>query len=210
MSSRDGEATKRRILAAALHEFSAKGISGARVDAIARRAKVNKAMLYYYFESKEGLFQEVLGQPVAEYAQLLRSPNVTDSDRLVHRTEVRPANPEYVRLLTWEALEANPLRPADEELRRAYFQTWVHAVEAEQRAGNLPEDLDAAQLVLAEICVALGPLILPQLARLITGVPIDDPEFVSARREFLRALTRRLDTAPESSSSQRVDAGESA
>src|SRR5690349_12025220 len=40
MTTRDPEATKQRILAAALHEFSAKGISGARVDAIAERAKV--------------------------------------------------------------------------------------------------------------------------------------------------------------------------
>src|SRR4051794_3434610 len=41
MATRDPEATKQRILAAALHEFSAKGIAGARVDAIAQRAKVN-------------------------------------------------------------------------------------------------------------------------------------------------------------------------
>ena len=60
MPTRDPEATKERILAAAAEEFSAKGISGARVDAIADRARVNKRMLYYYFGSKEGLFREIL------------------------------------------------------------------------------------------------------------------------------------------------------
>ena len=66
MSTRDPEATKERILAAALHEFSAKGISGARVDAIASRAKVNKRMLYYYFGSKDELFREILRRRLAE------------------------------------------------------------------------------------------------------------------------------------------------
>ena len=66
MASRDPEATKARILAAARREFSAKGISGARVDAIAARAKVNKRMLYYYFESKEGLFREILRRRLHE------------------------------------------------------------------------------------------------------------------------------------------------
>jgi AcrR family transcriptional regulator len=197
MSVRDPEATKRRILAAALHEFSAKGISGARVDAIAARAKVNKAMLYYYFGSKEGLFRAVRGQPLIEQSKRLRSPNVTSADRLVERTESRAPDPEYVRLLTWEALEADPLEPADEELRRAFFRTWVAAVEEAQRAGELPSDLDPGQLVLGEICLTLGPWLLPQIARLITETTVDDPEFVRARREFLRAVTRRLDHAPE-------------
>ena len=57
---RDPEATKARILAAATEEFAAKGISGARIDDIAERARTNKRMLYYYFGSKEGLFREIL------------------------------------------------------------------------------------------------------------------------------------------------------
>src|SRR4029453_1618940 len=59
---RDPEGTRRRILAAALREFSAKGIDGARVDAIAARAGTNKRMLYYYFGSKDDLFRAVLRQ----------------------------------------------------------------------------------------------------------------------------------------------------
>ena len=41
--------TKSRIMAAALEEFSAHGLSGARVDKIGKVAGVNKAMIYYYF-----------------------------------------------------------------------------------------------------------------------------------------------------------------
>ena len=48
--------TRERILRAALHEFSAHGLAGARTDAIAESAKVNKALLYYYFKNKESLY----------------------------------------------------------------------------------------------------------------------------------------------------------
>src|ERR687891_24983 len=49
-----------RILAAAALEFSERGYAGARVDRIARRARVNKAMLYYHFKSKQSLYRHVL------------------------------------------------------------------------------------------------------------------------------------------------------
>ena len=49
-----------RILAAAALEFSERGFAGARVDRIARRAKVNKAMLYYHFKSKDRLYKTLL------------------------------------------------------------------------------------------------------------------------------------------------------
>jgi TetR/AcrR family transcriptional regulator len=51
-----------RILAAAALEFAERGFAGARVDRIARRAKVNKAMLYYHFKSKQGLYRALLRQ----------------------------------------------------------------------------------------------------------------------------------------------------
>jgi TetR/AcrR family transcriptional regulator len=193
MAARDPEATKRRILDAARHEFSAKGISGARVDTIAARAKVNKRMLYYYFGSKEGLFREILRRGLLERSPNLRTANVANRDRLPERAAMLHSDPEYVRLLMWEALETQPHRPANLELRREFFRAWVAAIEEEQQAGNLPSDLDAAQLVLSEICLTLGPLLVPQLTRLITGRSVQDPEFVRERSDALRALTRRID-----------------
>src|ERR1700727_2048216 len=50
------------ILQAAAHEFAEHGIAGARTDAIAREAKVNKALLYYYFQDKETLYAAVLDE----------------------------------------------------------------------------------------------------------------------------------------------------
>jgi len=50
-----------RILAAAKVEFARKGLSGARIGSIAARARVNPALIHYYFKTKEDLYAKVLG-----------------------------------------------------------------------------------------------------------------------------------------------------
>jgi AcrR family transcriptional regulator len=59
---RDSEASRTVILAAALAEFAGHGLAGARMDAIAAAAHVNKALLYYYFRSKDELHAAVLDE----------------------------------------------------------------------------------------------------------------------------------------------------
>jgi TetR/AcrR family transcriptional regulator len=54
------EESRAAILQAAAQEFAEHGIAGARTDVIAREARVNKALLYYYFRDKETLYGAVL------------------------------------------------------------------------------------------------------------------------------------------------------
>src|SRR5262244_310909 len=54
------EESRAAILKAAVNEFSEHGIAGARTDAIAQAARVNKALLYYYFKDKEAIYEAVL------------------------------------------------------------------------------------------------------------------------------------------------------
>jgi TetR/AcrR family transcriptional regulator len=61
-----GVSSKDVILAAARREFAARGFSGARVEAIARAAGYNKAMLFYYYSSKEKLYRAVLAKALGE------------------------------------------------------------------------------------------------------------------------------------------------
>ena len=56
------EESRAAILQAAAKEFAEHGIAGARTDAIAQEARVNKALLYYYFEDKETLYGAVLDE----------------------------------------------------------------------------------------------------------------------------------------------------
>jgi AcrR family transcriptional regulator len=60
-----------KILAAAGREFAQFGLAGARVDRIASKAGINKAMIYYYFRSKENLYQTILHRHFDEISQLL-------------------------------------------------------------------------------------------------------------------------------------------
>lgn len=72
------EESRAAILRAAATEFAEHGIAGARTDAIAREAHVNKALLYYYFKDKETLYGAVLDEA---FAGLKKSVfQVLDSD----------------------------------------------------------------------------------------------------------------------------------
>ena len=62
-----GDATKATILKAAARVFAAQGFSGARIDAIAAEAGVNKALLYYHFEDKEQLLTAVFERQFEEF-----------------------------------------------------------------------------------------------------------------------------------------------
>src|ERR1017187_4160324 len=69
---RDSVETRATILKAAENIYAESGMAGARTDAIAAAAGVNKALLYYYFKSKEGLYQAVVGSQLQEFQQQTR------------------------------------------------------------------------------------------------------------------------------------------
>src|SRR5215207_11118153 len=75
------------ILAAAAVEFAERGFGGARVDRIARRAKVNKAMLYYHFKSKERLYRALLRQMFGRAAERLQ-PIAAGPGRPAHKIDL--------------------------------------------------------------------------------------------------------------------------
>jgi len=84
---RPARASPDRILAAAALEFAARGFAGARVDRIARRARVNKAMLYYHFKSKDRLYRELLRTVftrAAERLQAIADTNASPADKIDH------------------------------------------------------------------------------------------------------------------------------
>jgi TetR/AcrR family transcriptional regulator len=64
--------TRAAILKAAERIYAESGLAGARTDAIAAAAGVNKALLYYYFKSKEGLYQAVVGSQLQQFQQQAR------------------------------------------------------------------------------------------------------------------------------------------
>ena len=95
--------TRERLFAAAAAEFAARGFAGANVDRIADAARVNKAMLYYHFRSKAGLYGEILRDMFGSVAARLDEATPADADpptrvrilveTIAHAAEARPHFP---------------------------------------------------------------------------------------------------------------------
>ena len=132
----DSEATKKRLLAAAREEFAAHGLAGARVDRIAAAAESNKAQIYHYFDSKEGLFDAVWAAYVDEMVGAV-SMNVADlpeyAAQLFDRYE---SEPNARRLSMWRRLERSGLhRPVQGVVREN--QRRIDSIAGAQRDGQL-------------------------------------------------------------------------
>jgi len=190
-AGRDPERTQHRILAAALKEFAARGFAGARVAAIARRAKANKRMLYHYFTDKKGLFRAVLRHKIGERRGLVgqqASPaDVVSSLAPWFRQNCQDA--DWVRLLAWESLQTTNDLVLDEKERRRHSLQSIGSIRKKQAAGRLRSDVDAACLQLAKVSLAMFPMALPQVARLITGRSPRNPGFQRAYARFLETIS---------------------
>jgi len=108
------EKTRAAILKAALEEFSHEGVAGARTDEIARRAGVNKALLYYYFKDKEGLYAAALERVFSGLHQnvmaVLENTALAPPQRLLKYVEAHfdyiASAPYYPRLVQREFMRA--------------------------------------------------------------------------------------------------------
>jgi TetR/AcrR family transcriptional regulator len=104
--------TARRILAAAERIFAARGLAGARTDEIARAARVNKAMLYYYFGSKERLYRAVFEDLFGRAGKMIQaempaqaSPREAILAFVGGYFKFRIENPNYARLMQHMMME---------------------------------------------------------------------------------------------------------
>jgi len=183
---RNPERSRERILSAALREFASKGFAGARVDAIARRAAINKRMLYHYFGNKEKLFRAVLRQKVAERRAWGANLSSDPAERLPFWFKTACEDADWIRLLEWEALQGDGQKAIDEDERRAQSADWLRRLRQRQARGELSSQFDARHLALAMQSLTMYPMAFPQLTRFIMGRTIDDPKFQKAHAEFLK------------------------
>ncbi len=80
MEKKDNMSSEEKVIAAAVEEFAALGYAGARVDTIAEKAKVNKAMIYYHFKSKEQLYERILKDITSNIFTQIRDAAVAEGD----------------------------------------------------------------------------------------------------------------------------------
>ena len=110
--SRDSEATKAEILDAAVEEFALQGLNNARIETIAANTGVTKAMIYYYFKSKEGLYVAVLERGFNSYMRPLQElslDNLSPKNALEKYVRCLLANlaknPNWPLIMCYEALQ---------------------------------------------------------------------------------------------------------
>ena len=202
----DAEASRADILATATREFSEKGLSGARVDSIAARTKINKRMIYYYFGSKEGLYLAVLER---SYGHIRMSESAVDLDALApeealrqlvrHTFDYHNMHPDFVRLVMNENIhqaahigELASIRTRN----RAVIKTLRSLLDRGVAAGVFRTDVDPV-----ELHMSISALCFYNVSNRYTFAKIFERDMtsaaaVTARREVVVDMILRWMAAP--------------
>jgi TetR/AcrR family transcriptional regulator len=160
--------TQQRILNAARKVFIELGKGGARVDAIARRAKVNKALIYYYYSSKDQLYYHVLKHTFSTILARISgalSQEQSPEERILkmvdaYHTFLMQHRSLPVLILREMADGAPVLKKVASEILSADFQDLTLSFDETIREGDhigLWEDVDPRQTLVS----LLGMLIFP-------------------------------------------------
>ncbi|MFI9101809.1 TetR family transcriptional regulator [Streptomyces fildesensis] len=141
----NAEATRGRLLEAALAEFSEFGIAGARVDRIATAASSNKAQIYHYFGNKDQLFDAAFESVVTTVVS--STPlDVHDLPGYAARlTALYDEHPQIMRMASWQRLE----RTADTPIQLSIdsVRDKIEEIARAQAEGVLPGHFPAGVLL---------------------------------------------------------------
>jgi AcrR family transcriptional regulator len=121
----DPARTMAEILGVATHEFADKGLTGARIDAIAAATRTSKRMIYYYFGSKEGLYVAVLEDAYRRMRQTEGDQHLEDLPpmlalrRLVEFTfDHHQGNQDFIRLVMSENIQRGQYLAQSQSVRQ--------------------------------------------------------------------------------------------
>lgn len=151
---RDAERTRAAILDAAIEEFSERGLLGGRVDAIVERTATTKRMVYYYFESKERLYQAAL---IESYRRIRQTEGALDLAALTPADGLRALvratldhqehNAGFIRLVMFEnTLAGGAIHLMDDDVRalnRSAVLILEDLLERGRRSGDFRTGPDA-------------------------------------------------------------------
>ena len=152
-STARGSATRRRILDAATEEFAAHGIAGARVDRIAAAAGANKALIYFHFSNKDGLFTAVFEQIVNQALAEAPMDGANLPEYAGRLFDISQAHPEVLRLVTWHRLERAATDPPMKAVLAAN-QSKIDAIAKAQEAGRVTTRFTAPDLLALALTIA--------------------------------------------------------
>lgn len=197
-ATRNPERTREQILRAATEEFTEHGFGGARVDAIAARARINKRMLYHYYGNKEDLFLAVMENA---YAEIRTHEYELELDRLDPPSAIRELvrytfnyfveKPSFIRLLNTENLyEARHIKRSQRipEMHSPLVGQIERVLERGVAAGVFRRDVDPVQLYIS--IASLGYFYLSNVHTLETIFDQDlhSPQALARRRAHIEEV----------------------
>lgn len=197
MGTNAGQARRDEVLDVATQMFAEKGYDGASMQDVAERAALGKASLFYYFASKDLLYEAVLDRVVRSFAEPLAAIYAsagTFTERLdaLTRTitEALGARPYAARLLLRETM--NPVERASFAPRvLMVLEAGAAWVRRGQEDGAFAEG-DARHLVLSILGMHILPFALDGLVARYIGADPFTPEFLLPRAVELQRQARRL------------------
>jgi TetR/AcrR family transcriptional regulator len=187
------EESRAAILQAAVREFSREGVAGARTDAIARAAGVNKALLYYYFKDKETLYGAVLDQVFGGLRAAIEealSSDLPPREKLLAYVGAHfdyiASHPLYPRITQSEMMRAaRGNAPQLQRIAKQYLVPVfgkVASVIEEGRATGDFRPVDPIHFVPSMIAIIVFHFINAPVLRMVKGIDPLAPELVAARR----------------------------
>ena len=182
MPTRDAEATKARILAAAVAEFAERGLAGGRVDRIAKAASSNVRMIYAYFGDKSGLFDAALAAALRQLAEVAppRPDDLTGWAGEVFDHHRR--HPDVLRLSLWAQLERPAATVEPEETYAAKVDLIRH---------DTPAPFTPVDLLVIIYAIAQAWFISPSGLTSLEGAA-DEEERIAAHRAAVVAAVDRI------------------
>ncbi|MDO9357241.1 MAG: TetR family transcriptional regulator [Solirubrobacteraceae bacterium] len=183
--ARDSAATRARILAAAIEEFGAHGLAGARIDRIAEAAEANKRSIYVYYGSKDALFEAAMTHVVEDISASV--PLDTD-DLPAYMGRIFDyylAHPSVVRMAMWLPLE-RPVSGPNET------QAYAKKVAALSSSGGAIDGLPASDLVMFVNALAQSWFMSPDSLLAADGLEPRSEERARVHRAALVEAVRRI------------------
>lgn len=184
-AKRDAAASKKRILNAALNEFSRYGHAGARMDAIAEAADVSKPMIYSYFGDKEELYKAALRESYLQIRQGERKLRIGNLDpeegirELVRFTLHHfVSKPWFISMLNTEnLLGGDAIRKIDDvgEIQSPLIDALNSLLKRGIEAGIFREDVDPVEVYITIASLCYFPVSNRHTLRVVFKVPIDKP-----------------------------------
>lgn len=194
--------SKEKILKAAKIIFAQKGKDGARMDEIAELSGLNKAMIYYYFESKDTIYKEILQTFFLEgfnkIFEIFKKP-MTLKEKITNLVDFYinhySNNPEFIKIMFRESINdgidiKNILKEMTGKIDFLKANFLINLFEEEKKLGTMRSCIDIRNLIMSIIGMSFiyflfKPISKGMMYRDQENIEFDENEFLKNRKEHI-------------------------